>query len=261
MGQYKETKINRILQHLPKSAVATTKWLSTFGVGSDLLNKYKKTHWFTKIGHGAVIRTGDKPLWAGAVYALQEQLKLPIHVGGKSAMGYQGHAHYIPLGKGRITLYCPYKTMIPKWFTKYDWQTEIKVVSTNLFPADCKAGRKIMEVEGFSLQIAALELAMIETVSGVPANQSFDEARKLMAGLNTLHPATVQILLEKCNSVKAKRLFLLLAERENHPWMHRIKPDKIDLGSGNRVLVKGGVLDKKYHVTVPRNWQKEDEYQ
>ena len=87
MNQHKETKINKILQDLPGNAVATTRWLRTYGVGSDLLHRYKQSHWFTAIGHGTVLRTGDKPSWAGALYALQDQLKLPVHIGGKSAIG------------------------------------------------------------------------------------------------------------------------------------------------------------------------------
>lgn len=58
-------------------------------------------------------------------------------------------------------------------------------------------------------------------------------------------------MLEQCSNIKCKRLFLLLAERNHHPWFSRIDVSKINLGAGNRMLVKGGVLDKKYRITVP----------
>ena len=260
MSQYSETKINKILQHLPKNAVATTKWLGAFGVGSDLLNRYKKSRWFTEVGYGAVLRTGDKPHWAGALYALQEQLRLPVHLGGKSAIGYQGYAHYIPLNKREsVALFCPYKTSIPKWFEKYDWQAEINVTSTNLFPPEFHDGLKTLEISGFTLQCATLERALLEILSHIPMHQSLDEARKIMEGMMTLDPAITQNLLQKCGSIKAKRLFLYLAEKENHAWFRKLDIEKIDIGTGNRVVVNGGVVDKKYKITVPRNWYQEDE--
>lgn len=41
---------------------------------------------------------------------------------------------------------------------------------------------------------------------------------ELMEGLNNLRPNQVQDLLEKCESVKVKRLFLYLAEKAGHEW-------------------------------------------
>ena len=258
MSLYKETKINKILQNLPHNAVATTKWLGQYGVSSDLLHRYKQSNWFTTIGHGAVLRTGDKPSWAGAVYALQEQLKLPVHIGGKSAIGYQGHAHFLPMGKETVTLYCPYRTDIPKWFKDYDWQVNLKIKAISLFSAMVGKNLKKMDINGFHLSISPLERAIIEILADLPVNQSLDEALKIMETLNTLNPKVLQTLLEKCESKKVKRVFLLLAEKTNHQWFQRLATEKIDIGSGNRVLYKGGTLNKKYKVTVPRNWAVEE---
>jgi hypothetical protein len=261
MSQYSETKINKILQDLPRNVVATTKWLGLYGIGSDLLHRYKQSHWFTTIGHGAVIRTGDNPSWAGAVYALQEQLKLPVHIGGKSAIGYQGHAHYLPLGKEIVTLYCPYKTDIPKWFVNYDWKVNLKIKVINLFKSDTDETIKKREVQGFPLMVSSLERALFEILADVPGNQTLDESLKIIESLNTLNPGILQTLLETCNSIKVKRLFLLLAEKANHQWLQRLKIETIDLGSGNRVLYKGGTLNKKYKITILRDWADEEGYE
>src|SRR5512133_179676 len=176
MDQYSETKINRILQDLPRNVVATSKWLGMYGVGSDLLHRYKQSHWFTTIGHGAVLRTGDNPSWAGAIYALQEQLKLPVHIGGKSAIGYQGHAHYLSLGEEIVTLYCPYKTDIPKWFLSYDWKVNLKIKAKNLFLSPTDEGIKKREIQGFPLMVASLERAIFQVLADVPDNQTLDES-------------------------------------------------------------------------------------
>ena len=73
-----------------------------------------------------------------------------------------------------------------------------------------------------------------------------------MEGLVTLRPSLVQTLLETCSSIKAKRLFLFLAEAMNHAWVKRIHLSNVRLGEGKRVIVKNGRFDSKYNITVPR---------
>jgi hypothetical protein len=73
-----------------------------------------------------------------------------------------------------------------------------------------------------------------------------------MEGLNNLPPKQVQALLEDCQSVKVKRLFLYMAEKANHSWFKQLDLSKLDLGSGKRSIVKSGVLIDKYGITVPK---------
>jgi hypothetical protein len=92
---------------------------------------------------------------------------------------------------------------------------------------------------------------MFEYLDVVPTKRSLQEAKLLMEGLNNLRPKNVQALLEASRSIKVNRLFLLLAEECNHQWVKKIDPSKIKLGTGKRNLTKGGVLHKKYQITVP----------
>ncbi|MGY0553876.1 type IV toxin-antitoxin system AbiEi family antitoxin domain-containing protein [Vreelandella sp. 2A-K22] len=59
-------------------------------------------------------------------------------------------------------------------------------------------------------------------------------------------------LLRHCNSIKAKRLFLALADRYQHAWLRRLSLGEVELGSGKRVLVPGGRLHSIYQITLPR---------
>ena len=52
-------------------------------------------------------------------------------------------------------------------------------------------------------------------------------------------------------TIKAKRLFLWFADRHNYVWLNKINRETITLGSGNRMIAKGGKLDTKYKITVP----------
>jgi hypothetical protein len=105
------------------------------------------------------------------------------------------------------------------------------------------------------LRISTPERAILEVLNDVPGKISFEHADELMQGLNTLSPRSLQKLLEICDNVKVRRLFFWYAERQNHSWLVKINKDNINLGSGNRVIVKGGRLNKKYKITVPEMYE------
>ena len=42
-----------------------------------------------------------------------------------------------------------------------------------------------------------------------------------------------------------------MVEKARHAWFVALDLDRIDLGSGKRVIAKGGVYDKKYQITIP----------
>ena len=42
-----------------------------------------------------------------------------------------------------------------------------------------------------------------------------------------------------------------MAEKALHAWFEALDLDRIDLGSGKRVITKGGVYDKKHQITIP----------
>ena len=81
---------------------------------------------------------------------------------------------------------------------------------------------------------------------------SFTHALELFEGLTSLRPKLVNTLLQHCRSIKVKRLFLFMANKFSYPWIARIEKNSLQLGSGKRVIVKGGKLDKHYLITVPK---------
>ena len=72
-----------------------------------------------------------------------------------------------------------------------------------------------------------------------------------MEGLADLSPRRFDALLRRTRSVKVKRLFFWLAERQGHAWAKRLEPGDFDLGRGKRVLAKGGRLVSRYGIIVP----------
>src|SRR3990172_11898239 len=108
------SKINQLLKTWPSGTVAVSRWLEKQGAYQQLVHEYEKTSWLRRIGQGAYAKASDKVEWPGGLFALQEQLVLPVHVGAKSALQMQGYAHYLPLGKtATVSLFGHAGTKLP----------------------------------------------------------------------------------------------------------------------------------------------------
>lgn len=252
MDSLTRSKINQLLTAWPKGTVAPSTWLATRGVPRQLADTYCKRGWLRRLARGAYARADDREIrWTGAVWTLQRLLHMTVHPGGKTALELQGDAHFLPLGGGRVMLFGEPGERLPAWFRTHDWGVKILYVTTNLFPAGSDLGFTELTDRDLALRVSARERALLELLHHVPEKESFEEARLLMEAQTTLRPSVLQPLLEACNSVKVKRLFLSLAETANHAWLGRLNLTRIDLGKGKRVLVKGGRLDAKYQIVLP----------
>lgn len=245
-------KLNYLLKVWPKGTVAVSSWLKNQGIYRQLSETYEKSSWIESIGHGAFKHSEDKVDWPGGVYALQEQLKLNVHVGGRSAMELQGHMHFVPLGENYPVFLFGLKRFLPVWFRQYQWKQPVTYVYTNCFPYRDKIGLTKKEMGNFSITLSSRELAIMEVLYLVDKNETYEHASLLMEGLKTLRPAVVQELLEKTSSVKVKRLFMYLAEKFDHSWVKHINVSTIDFGKGKRVIGKGGYFNSKYSISVPK---------
>lgn len=245
-------KLSELLTAWPNGSVAVQSWLEGHGISRQLANSYCRSHWLRRIGRGAYARLNETAAWTGALYAIQQQLTLPIHAGGKTALELQGYAHYIPMGKGApVYLFGPPRLKPPAWFMKSTWEVAVRYTATNLFQKNPDKGLTKKQLGEYSIRLSSPERAMLEFLDQLPQSQAFEESQQLMESLTTLRPDLVQELLETCRSVKAKRLFLLLAEICGHTWLSKVDLTKVNLGKGKRLLVKGGHFDAKYQISVP----------
>lgn len=250
MSTENETKINHLLRNHPSGGVFLSTWLAKKGYSLDLQKRYRKSQWLAPIGTGAMIRAGEKVGYEGGLYALQKQAGLTIHAGGRTALALQGKAHYLEMGASKVVLFGGSAEKLPTWFKKYDWGVDIEYHPTSFLPH--KLGMVELETKTFSLQVSGSVRALMECLYLAPEKQELVECLELMEGLNNVRPQLVQSLLEQCQSVKVKRLFLYLAEKAGHKWVEYLDLNKVDLGKGKRSLVKNGVLIPKYAITVPK---------
>lgn len=251
MSILNKTKINYLLQNWPNGTIALSFWLKEQGISTSLQERYRKSGWIEPIGIGAFKRPGDNISWKGGLYALQKQAKLPIHVGGLTSVVLQGSGHYIRF-KENIQLFgfSNTKAPLPVWFRNYRWEDIIQLYRTKFLPEG--VALKEYGDKNFNIIISTLERAILECLYLAPQHVDIVEGYHIMEGLVGLRPDILQELLEKCTSVKVKRLFLYMAEKTNHAWLQFIDTKNIDLGSGKRSFVKEGFYHTKYQITLPK---------
>ena len=243
-------KINSLIQSLPRGSVLLPSWLLSQGYSYELQQSYRKSGWIKSIGKGAMIKTGDTLVLAGALSTLQNVENLNIHIGGRSALELQGLAHYLQIHDSETTLFVTGRAKLPLWFENNDWNTKIKLFRLSLFENET-LGMTDFQVGELAMKISNPARAIIECLALCPDKFPLPESFELMESLGALRPAKVQELLENCKSLKVKRLFLHFSEKANHSWFKYLDISKIDLGVGNRSLVESGVLISKYKLVLP----------
>lgn len=248
-------KLNRLQRELPEGLLVDAAWMEKQGYSSSLRSQYVRAGWLNSPTRRVYRRSRAPLTWEQVVVSLQALLDLPLSVGGRTAIEQQGYAHYLSENVQEVHLYGPKQP--PTWLNSlplevaFRWRNSLR-----LFPGEADVSplpsTPMFSAGGMSLPIrySSKERAVLELLDELP-HESFHQVDVLMEGMSDLSPRRLQTLLETCASVKVKRLFLFFADRHDHAWRSRLDTARLDLGSGKRVLVKGGKLDPRYNITVP----------
>jgi len=250
MSTDKPTKINNLLQETYPGTVLTSSWLNKKGYSHELIRNYKRSKWIQAFGNGAVVRYKDDVDYLGAVHSMQRQMGMSIHPAARTALSLLGRAHFLEINQNLVYLFAYEKEVLPTWFKKHDWKPEIEFFTSSFLPP--KLGMTTKEHKGFTIEVSTPARAILECLYLFPKEISLVECYQIMEGLTDLVPNQLQELLERCTSVKVKRLFFYLADKSNHNWLKHIEKSKIDLGKGKRSFVKKGCYIPKYEITVPK---------
>lgn len=254
-------------------------WLEERGIASNLRAYYVKNGWLEQPVRSVYKKPRGKLSWQQVVISLQTLLlRVPLYVGGRTALELQGFAHYLSQETKTVHLYGPEKP--PAWLDKLDLpQRFVYHNSTTLFRNDPVTqglsslawniadgtGRDLTHFQGGSLTSLAWgqwdwpltlsqpERAYLEMLDELPRRESFHQADMIMQSAANFSPRRLQKLLADCDSVKVKRLFFYFADRHRHAWLKRLEKTGIDLGKGKRMLVPGGKLDPVYLITMPED--------
>jgi len=249
---------------LPLGQLASRQMLLAQGVSAHSIDNHLKSGALQKVVAGTYMRRESKLSWQGVVTSLPQMLARPVAVGGLTALELQGFAQYLGLNNRRnVHLYSP--APCPAWlksvFKQIDdselyWHRTARLWQ-NGWPESPALNRYLWQDE-LAMQVSTPEQAILEVLQSIPDEVSFEHAEQLMQGLTQLSPRKLDGLLRSCNSVRVKRLFFWLAGRFNYPWCSRLDVSEYDLGSGKRVIAKGGRLDQRFGITVPQELYREN---
>jgi hypothetical protein len=278
MAGRNDNLLNRLERELPEGLLAHSAWFRKQGYSRQLLNHYVSAGWLEQPARGLFRRPRGTLSWQQVVISLQTILLGDPHiVGGRTALELQGYAHFLPQKTKEVHLYGP--RPLPNWLDKLP--LDVRFVHHNsrkLFKNDpITYGISSLQMNVFThvgasndplqrgltyqpwgpwdwhMTLSTPERAILELLVELPEHESFHQVDKLTEGLSNLSPRRLQKLLADCQSVKVKRLFFFFADRHKHAWLKQLKKKEIDLGTGNRMLVKGGKLDRTYQITVPED--------
>ncbi len=257
MGLQNKQNIKNLTRILPVGVAAPSNWLTASGYSRQLLRKYVISGWLERVGHGAYARPGQTVGWEGVLLGLHRLAGRACHIGGLSALKRLGLAHFLPLG-GEQKIHVMSTRKPPAWLKSVALAPELHFDTRRLF-SDGASDLGLVElatgIRDWMLPMSGRERAILELLNDVgPNDHSFQHAAHVFEGMTVLRPGMVNDLLSDCRSIKVRRIFLFLADHFKYPWAKRLQTTALDLGRGNRQVVKGGRLDKRYRITVPERF-------
>jgi hypothetical protein len=266
-----ERPLNRLERELPEGVLVDAAWLKKHGYSRQLLSHYVSAGWLDQPARGVYRRPRGPLSWQQIVVSLQTFLDCQFTVGGRTALALHGYAHYLSHKELQVHLYGPKPP--PGWLTnlpldvRFHYHNDQKLFQKHLVAAELKrmlvGGTRSKDALGLSLTelpwgqwdwkliLSTPERALLEVLDELPNHETFHQVDMLMQGMTNLSPRRLKKLLGDCKSVKVKRLFFFFADRHSHSWLKPLKNETFDLGTGKRMLVKGGRLDHTYQITVP----------
>jgi len=259
-GTYKQS----LKALLPYGMLATKRWLADQGLSAHALDNAVKTETLLLLATGVYSQYSRSVSWEGVIASMQRMEKdgsenaSPVVVGGLSALGLSGLSQYLSLGNTpHIHLYV--QGTLPTWLARLSLPMKFEGHRTSkLWPESVLQNKAFIKEHEWEAELPPVyfscpEKAILELLMDLPDRVTFEHADELMQGLVNLSPRKLDTLLKACKSVKAKRLFFWMAKRQAYPWFSKLNVKDYDLGSGKRVVAKGGKLDTDYLITVPSN--------
>ncbi|MBT4268750.1 MAG: hypothetical protein HOK67_13000 [Deltaproteobacteria bacterium] len=250
---------------LPVGQIATRKWFIERGISVHTLDNYVKSGKLKLLTKGVYTNPDTKLGWQPMAISLPQLLPSPLTIGGLFALSLHGMAQYTQPGMHQVVDFfspvpCPrwVKTLSDQMDTiSINWKTTKRLWREG-WPEGVSWTESIWMETVPPMFLSSPEQAFLELLMAVPDTISFEHADQIIQGLTQLSPKKLSLLLRSCINIKVKRLFFWFADRHRYAWRDRLDVDDYNLGSGKRVIAKGGKLDKSYLITVPESLAEEE---
>lgn len=242
------TKINQLISQMHPSGLLFSSWLKEQGYSDQLQKRYRDSGWLTSLAKGVMYRTGNKLSAFASLGSCNKQTGTKMRVAAHSALEYAGFNHYVPMGKPVLSVALPIGCKRPSWMKEDKFDMTFRTFSTETF-----AYTEIItdETENGTLYVSSPELAFLECILLAPKQYDYIDLYYIMEQLTTFRSYVVQKLLESTENFRVKRVFLYMAEKAGHYWFDELCLEKINIGTSKLQLVRDGVYNSKYKMTIP----------
>jgi len=125
MDTGRSQNLKKLLDAVPAGYLVDAAWLVSQGIAYESFRDYVKRGWLERITRGVFRRplpsaaappTSNSINWKTCILSTQHIMGHDLHVGGTTALGEQGHAHYLRLGESAPVWV--YGDSIPNWLAK-----------------------------------------------------------------------------------------------------------------------------------------------
>ena len=257
-------RLKPMLDAVPPGFIVDTPWLISRGINSKSIHNYVASGWLERVVRGVYRRPlpdgvdNDELSWKVLLLSLQRFTNSNAYLGGRSALDFTGHIHYLNMGEPwPIHLYGD----APSWTRRLPTSEAIVWHRSKLF-FDDQLGihtaeetesryQRFVDVWRWPFRLASVERAILEAIDDLPFGLGFEHLDRIFEGLFTLRPKLLHQLLVSCTKIKTKRMFFVYADLHEHHWRKSLDASLYDLGRGPRSLVQGEKMHPKYQITVP----------
>ncbi|APC65956.1 type IV toxin-antitoxin system AbiEi family antitoxin domain-containing protein [Ralstonia pseudosolanacearum] len=223
--------VQRLLQESRRGHPIDSDMLREMGVSAALAAYMVKSGWLQRLSQGVYLLTGDMPSRDGSIAYLGQCIP-GLHVGGKTALAWQGVRHNLAF-REQVVLWGQKPYRIPPWVAEhlsYSYQT------TTLFDEDFpyEKGLKPLPAGDPAVRVSVPERAILELASDIGKGQSMEEASNLMVGLRNIRSDVLDEFLSHCKRVKVVRLVRDLGLEADFSWARDVQKHVDRLGAGKR---------------------------
>ena len=210
---YRQNIIKSVLADLPHGQPFDLETLEKHDVSSFLASSYARRGWLTRLGRGVYGYPNDELQLDACLLLLQSHVD-GFHVGGKTALAWQGIRHNVS-SREPLYLWGEQRYVLPDWFTSrfpahYLYRGLFNFPEASL-PGALPPGLTTLPDHNEALLVSTRERALLEMINEVGVSQDQEESALLFEQFSSLRPEVIGPLLAACTRVKTVRLFLHLA--------------------------------------------------
>lgn len=223
--------VQRLMQENRRGHPIDSNMLRHMGISTALAAYMVKSGWLQRLSQGVYLLTGDTPTRDGSIAYLTRRIA-GLHVGGKTALAWQGVRHNIAF-REKVVLWGQKPYRIPSWVDHhliYSFQT------TSLFDNGLpyNKGLRPLPAGDPEVNVSVPERAILELASDIGKGQSLEEASNLMVSLRNLRADVLDEFLSHCHRVKVVRLVRDLGREADFAWARGLQKHVDRLGTGKR---------------------------